>query len=122
MTTKEIEAVLAKKTITGKLTLSSSDEILMDRDFDEKIFRNLEITGSDFCSSSFRKCRFENVTIKDTPLVGVNFDDCTFSRCKFINTEPDFSMKNCAIKNLIITNINNISPNPSPKWTDWQKI
>jgi uncharacterized protein YjbI with pentapeptide repeats len=103
MTTEEIETLFKKEIITGKLTFSSSDEILMDRDFEDKTFRDLSITGSDFCSSSFTKCKFENVTIKNTPLVGVNFDNCTFSQCEFINIQLGFSMKNCIINSLTIS-------------------
>ena len=99
---EEIEILFKQKIISGELTFSESDEILMDRDFEDKIFQNLKITGSDFCSGSFRNCRFENVVIKNTPLVGVNFDNCTFTKCKFINGQPNFSMRNCTINSLIL--------------------
>ena len=36
-------------------------------------------------------------------MVGVNFDNCDFIECKFSNIQPGFSMKDCNVGGLIIT-------------------
>lgn len=98
-----MQLIKSNFTVSGKFKVKQGSDVLMDLDLNNIKFKNCMILGGDFCSSIFRNCTFDNVLFKDLALVGVNFDNCDFIECKFSNIQPGFSMKDCNVGGLIIT-------------------
>ena len=98
-----LQLVKSINTISGEFNVKRGSNTLMDLDFKNVKFKNCTILGGDFCSSIFSNCTFDNVLFRDSALVGVTFDNCDFIKCKFSNVQASFSIKNCRVGGLIIT-------------------
>ena len=101
--------------ITGDFLFLGGSETLMDRDFEGLTLNNCIMQGGDFCSSSFLRCRFENVVFKDSAFPSVTFTECEFNNSQFrnISINPSFTLTNCTVKSLSITTIHEPSETTS---------
>lgn len=98
-----LQLVKSSNAVSGEFNVKRGSNVLMDIDFKNVKFKNCKILGGDFCSSIFSNCTFDNVLFRDSALVGVTFDDCDFIKCKLSNVQVSFSIKNCSVGGLIIT-------------------
>lgn len=98
-----LQLIKSNNIVSGEFKVKQGSNVLMDLDLKNIKFKNCTILGGDFCSSIFSNCTFDNVVFKNLALVGVTFDYCNFIKCKFSNVQPGFSMKDCSVNGLIIT-------------------
>lgn len=98
-----LQLIKSNNTVSGEFKIKRGSDVLMDLDLKNIKFKNCTILRGDFCSSIFNNCTFDNVLFKNLALVGVTFDYCNFIKCKFSNVQTDFSMKDCSVSGLIIT-------------------
>ena len=98
-----LQQIKSGSIVSGDFKIKRGSNILMDLDLKNIKFKNFTMLGADFCSSIFSNCMFDNVLFKDSALMGVTFDNCNFIECKFSNVQPGFSIKDCGVSGLIIT-------------------
>lgn len=98
-----VNLLTSHQLVMGDFEIPKGSEELMDRDWNGATFKDANITGGDYCSTTFKECKFENVVFKNAAMVGVSFKGCTFINCKMINVQIDMSIQNSDVVGLLFT-------------------